>query len=157
MIDWEICKQDFNWDGSWRDIYVFDTTIEDWQQLLDFLRKEYKVQYSVDGEERDLPFSVSDIFSATQQACIFIKFQVSIILFSGHFFSQDTIEFDIDPCEVTSQIDLDIILDFMQRISFLINKSIVLTPENAREYTIIDYDSREEIFTHHEQLLFQLT
>ena len=49
MIDWKTCKQDFEWDGSWRDIYILNTNILEWQKFIDFLRSS-KYVYQLNGE-----------------------------------------------------------------------------------------------------------
>lgn len=33
-LDWPKQKVDFEFDGSWRDIYILDTTLEDWRAVL---------------------------------------------------------------------------------------------------------------------------
>jgi hypothetical protein len=34
-LRWEAVREEFVYDGSWRDIYVFDADVSVWQQMLD--------------------------------------------------------------------------------------------------------------------------
>ena len=49
-------KKAFYVDGSYRDIYVFETDEQDWQRLLTFLRSgPYSIEFSVDEQRMPLP------------------------------------------------------------------------------------------------------
>jgi hypothetical protein len=149
MIRWEICKQDFEWDGSWRDIYIFKTTLHDWQTLSDFLRTTYELKYSIDGEQQAFPKLVNKAFAVRANASALLNFQAHKILFACHFFSPEEIEFDIDPREIKSQSDINVLLNFMQRIGNVLCKPVVLTPESGREFPIISYEPASQKFQHH--------
>ena len=149
MIQWETCKQDFIWDGSWRDIYIFKTNIHDWQTISDFLRTSYELKYSIDGDVKPFPKSASEVFNQRAHANTLLNFHVGKILFACHFFSPEEIEFDVDPREIRSQSDLDLLLKFMRLTANCISKIIVLTPENGREYPIISYEPLTGKFQHH--------
>ncbi len=48
-MDWMAYKDAFEWDGSLRDMYVFETNEHDWQRLLTFLRSGlFELDYFVD-------------------------------------------------------------------------------------------------------------
>ncbi len=38
MVDWEDVRPEFEWDGSLRDLYVFETSQEEWNRFLVALR-----------------------------------------------------------------------------------------------------------------------
>jgi hypothetical protein len=49
-------SNEFEWDGSLRDIYIFKTSLDDWQKPLDFIRAgRYTFEYKMDGDAVDLP------------------------------------------------------------------------------------------------------
>ena len=150
MIQWETCKQDFEFDGAWLDIYVFGTTIEDWQSLFNVLQASCKFEYSVDGEPREFPKTVEEVFSVRESANPALSFQVGKISVVCHFFHEKEIEFDIDPREVASQAELDTLLNFLHQVGDTIRRSVVLTPENGPEHPIITYDSELEKFQYHD-------
>ena len=150
MIDWKTCKQDFEWDGSWRDIYVFRTTLEDWRLLFGLIRSDYRLESSADGVVQSLPSTGDDLLAIPGQFLPHWRFHVGEIRVVCHLFSAEVMEFDIDPREVTSQTDLDTLLGFLQRLGDVVSKPVVLTPENGPEIPIITYEPTTRAFQYHE-------
>lgn len=64
-LDWAKCKEAFCDDeGSLRDIYVFDTGLDDWTLMLQLLkRKLYGMTFFLDGEVSTLPAEAGSIFA----------------------------------------------------------------------------------------------
>lgn len=145
MIDWETCKADFEWDGSWRDIYVLDTKPEDWVELFSMLRKDYVRSNELD-EEASLPSSNEEVLNAAKTSSKNWNFRVGRILVVCHLFALTRIEFDIDPREVLGQPDLDSLCQFLQRLGDALGKSVILTPESFAECPIITYEPRSTSF-----------
>src|SRR5258708_5311190 len=57
-------KNAFYVDGSFRDIYIFETDEQDWQKLLIFLRSSpYSIEFSVDEQSMSLPERIETIFA----------------------------------------------------------------------------------------------
>ena len=50
---WDNIAWIFEHDGSLRDFYVQDISIDDWNKLIDFLNGNYKLSYGITGEEKD--------------------------------------------------------------------------------------------------------
>ncbi len=149
MIPWQTCKKDFEWDGSWRDIYVLQTTLGDWQVLSNMLSKNYKISFQVNGSAQSFPASVDEVFAIQKRASPLLTLSVENIHVACHFFTPDEIEFDIDPREITSQSDLDALLGFLRFVGDTVNKPSLLTSENGREYPIITYNPISTQFSHH--------
>src|SRR4051812_30292684 len=116
MICWDTCKEDFRGDGSLRDIYITPSTLADWRALYPVLRGYPGVEYSVDGVSRTPPDSVEQAFAVRQSASPMLRFRVGQVLVVFHFFSEDEIECDFVPNEITSQADLDALLAFVRRL-----------------------------------------
>ena len=150
MIRWDTCKEDFRGDGSLRDIYITPSTLADWRALYPVLRSYPGVEYSVDGVSQTPPDSVEQAFAVRQSASPMLRFRVGQVLVVFHFFSEDEIECDFVPNEITSQTDLDALLDFIRRLGDTTRKRVVITPENGRERPFITYDSESREFVHHE-------
>ena len=69
VADWQDAKWIFDFDGSWRDIYVLDTTIEDWQRFLDMVRQgPWRFEWTVDGVPAPLPESAARCFEVREHA-----------------------------------------------------------------------------------------
>ncbi len=147
MIPWDQCKDDFMWDGSWRDIYITPASIDDWKAIYQFLRNRPDLEFfMIDGpdkapEEIDLSF-----FSESRPILSFRAGSVSVVF---RFFTPDEIECDLDPREVKSQENLDSLLGFLGRLGDLTQKRAVLTPENMSDVPIISYEPASGNFLYH--------
>ena len=138
MIEWEDVAREFEFTGSWRDIYVFGTTMSDWQAALDALRRSsMQLSYFRGGQATALPARVQDAFPDQGQADRLLRAQVAGVTLNCHFFSDTEIEFDMDPREVHGQEQLDALTTFMQLVADACGKPAVLTEENLREALIL--------------------
>lgn len=148
MISWDTCKQDFEWDGSWRDIYITPASLTDWQAVFPYLRVQREVEFLTESGAGCVPSHIDASFFEDSRPTL--RFRIAGILIVFHFFSPDEIECDIDPREVTGQASLDALLAFMRQLGDLTHKRTVLTPENTPDSPIISYDPKIRDFEHHE-------
>ena len=149
MFSWDTCKEDFRWDGSLRDIYITPATLGEWRALYPLLRDFPKVEYSVDGLIQAPPTSVEQVFAVRPSAHPMLRVKVGRKLIVFHFFSDEEIECDVDPREISSQSDLDALLGFVQQMGDMTHKRVVITPENVRNEPIISYDPETRQFQYH--------
>jgi hypothetical protein len=149
MIRWDACRQEFEPDGALRDIYVHGTTIEHWRKLFDALRANYDLEYSADGAARPLPAAVDEAFTTRGTACPELHFRLGVIVVVCHFFTTDEIEFDISPCEVTSQAVLDELLGFLRLVGDTLGKAVIISYENDAQHPFITYESSRREFQYH--------
>lgn len=144
-LSWEEVSREFAFDGSWRDLYVFGTTMADWQRMLDWLwSSPYEVRYFRNEEPVELPREASHAFPLPDACDRLLSVTFAGVLANCHFFTAEEIEFDIDPRDVKGQHELDALLGFMQRLAAAVGKEVVLTPENFREAVIFRVRSGEE-------------
>ena len=119
-MNWtELKKEIYYCDGSLRDIYVLQTNLEDnekWTDLINQLRGYLK-------GEHDL--------------CSSAHVYIDKIQINNHFFIDNEIENDISPKEINSIEDHEKILKYMKEISVLLDKPVILTPENEQEKILI--------------------
>jgi hypothetical protein len=136
-LAWESVAQEFAFDGSLRDIYVFDVGLPAWQRVLDRLRQaEYELIYHRGDDVSELPPAAADALPPNDEDARMLSVKFYGILANCHFFTRDEIEFDIDPREIEGQRQLDALLAFMRLLSDATGKDAVLTPENCREIVI---------------------
>ena len=136
-MDWQLVAPDFAWDGSWRDIYILDTTTADWQVVWDVLRHwEPPAVFVVEGTIEPMPERVDTAFAMRNERTPLLAFQVGQIGLNCHFFGTDEIEFDLDPREVKGPADAEALAAFMRRLSNATGKTVVLTAENSKEMVI---------------------
>lgn len=132
-MNWQDYKIAFEWDGSWRDIYVLDTNINDWQRLLDFLRESsyVTIYHGLIGPE--LPETMQEIIEIQKTSISTMSINIGETIVNCHFFLESEIEFDIDPRDIDNEAKLTEIFNFMQRIGNLLRKEVILTEENGED------------------------
>jgi hypothetical protein len=152
-MNWtEIKSKIYYWDGSWRDIYILHTNKQDWEKWVNYVNENYRIDSyngKEDKKENAINFSVieekwngsSDFLST---ATVFID----RIQINAHFFIDTEIENDIDPREINSLEDHNRLIKYMTDLSILLDKDVILTPENEQETILIKIGIKNvEVFT----------
>lgn len=137
---WEKIKIDIYYsDGSLRDIYVLDSTIEDWKKWFGFINKNYQVKFKYfDNQgnkkiESKINFDEVSKYWNNYENSISAEFLVGEVLLKCYFFSTDEIENDFFPEEVKTIEQHNLIIEYLKSISKILNKEVILTPENYSE------------------------
>lgn len=146
--EWQHLRDHFTWDGSWRDVYVLDTTASDWQVAYSFFRCcGTNVNYTVDGEPVELPQEVATAFATQAIANTNLRFCYRSICYSCHFFTEHQLELDFDPSELSAQADLDALCEFLRALSNALGQSVIVTPENSVQEPFLRYDPGHGAFS----------
>lgn len=137
---WEKIKTDIYYsDGSLRDIYVLDSTIEDWKKWIDFINENYQVKFEYfDNQgnkkiESKINFYEVSKYWNNYENSISAEFLVGEVLLKCYFFSIDEIENDFFPEEVKTIEQHNLIIEYLKSISKILNKEVILTAENYNE------------------------
>ncbi len=144
--NWENINWIFKPDGSLRDIYIQNTSIEDWGKLIDLLNSEYSLKYfsesKIDKDEvlKYLKDETGEVECGT------VSIEIENIKINCHFFLIEQIEFDIEPSEIKTKSDFEKVLSFMKLISSTLKKQITLTGENEANFPLVKINSEENIF-----------
>ena len=144
--NWDEIKWIFEPDGSLIDIYVQNVKIEDWIILINYLNANHIVKYGPLGENKetnkiDLDYLIHLLNDKTGELELkIVSIIIDDIIINLHFFPIDEIEFDIDPKEIYSFDNYNKILDFMNKVSELLNKPLILSGENYSEFPLINLD-----------------
>ena len=137
---WEDYKIEFEPDGSLRDIYIKDVDLSDWQVFIDFIRCiDAALNYFVEGELTELPSSIAEVV-VSQDHPYLLTIGLNGVTVNCHFFLSEEIELDIDPGEVDNEGKANIVFGFMSNVGRVLNKEVILTPENAEEQPIFKYE-----------------
>ena len=135
----QICAEALEVDGSLRDVYVLETTLEDWKKVLTTLAD---ARYGALLNEEPLPTIIPEprtLFAAQDRPLSLLSFHVGRVEMACHFFMEREIEFDFDPRGL-AEPDLRDVLNFMERLGTLTGKPVVLTPENVQHAPIFRYE-----------------
>jgi hypothetical protein len=137
---WEDYGDEFDFDGSWRDIYVLGTSVPDWQAMVEFLSSGvYEYSFSLDGETANLPACINDLFDIEWASSGRLEVRVGSVWLNCHFFTESEIEFDLDPRDVKSSDEAEQVFDFMVQLGHLLSKEVILTPENCPQIPLFKF------------------
>ncbi len=146
MIDLTIMADFLEPDGTFREVYVLDTGLEDWDRVLAYLVQSYTtVEFW--GDERtpsDIP-RAKTIFAFRQQTSPLLRVTLSGVVFQCHFFTTDEIEFDFVPREIDTPQRLQALLEFVEGLGRTTGKTVVVTPENRPEWVFLQYDPQRSV------------
>jgi hypothetical protein len=134
-MNWtELKEKIYYWDGSWRDIYVLQTSLDDNKKWTDYVNENYHIEWFnglTQSDEKKVDFEViKEYWNGNQDLCSTAKIFIAKIQINNHFFVDNEIENDIDPREINSIEDHEIVVKYMTDLSNLLGKPVILTPEN---------------------------
>jgi hypothetical protein len=137
-MGWTEIASDFEWDGSWRDIYVVGATVDDWQRIIEGLR-EFRPgpSFYVNGEPAPMPTRIGDVFEQREASSFHLTLEVGSVSLKCHFFDDEEIEFDLDPREVKGPAELKALSEFMRFLAERTGKVATLTHENIKSAVIL--------------------
>ncbi len=145
-MDWDFYKQAFEWDGSYREICVFETQLDDWQRLLDFLKSS---NYEVDLLDKvreayvPLPDEADVFFVASDQQLYLLEVNIggsAPCVLHCRFRDEAEIVFYVLPLDVTGETALLQVFDFMIKVGSTLQKDVILTVENVRDWALFRFD-----------------
>ena len=106
-MNWKKLKDKiYFWDGSWRDIYIPNTTEKDWNKWINFVNENYQVDWyngKAEADQNKIDFNVIlEYWNGNHDLCSTAKIFIDKIQINAHFFDDQEIENDIDPREFKS-------------------------------------------------------
>lgn len=146
MIDWNIVKNDFAWDGSLRDITIAPASMDDWAAIWQLIRQQPGAEFSFEGQSVPAPAQVQEVFKMRASGSPLLRLRVGSVLIAFHFFSPEEIECDVDPRDIKSQVELDALLSFVRKMGDATAKRVFIHPENLPEHVLISYDPQTKNF-----------
>ncbi len=148
-LDWSRQKVDFEPDGSLRDIYIQDATVEDWRVVVvRILDSGYRAELQLHGAAVPMPTEFEAVFGGEfdENDRYFMSFTVGDIALDCHFFTLTEIEFSFAPNDVT-KTSLRHLLAFMIDLGEATKKPVIMTPENYPQSPIYRYDNSDHRLT----------
>jgi hypothetical protein len=137
-MNWDYLKDNIYFlDGSLRDIYVLNSSREDWEKWIDFVNKTFEVRFTYCDINGDLKSNnqiiskyIFDYWDNVSEFVVSATIMIGEIILKCHFFSEEEIENDITPSDIKSLEQHNQIIDYLKSISKLLNKEVILTTEN---------------------------
>jgi hypothetical protein len=140
-VSWGAVAEQFEIDGSLKDIYVLDTSAVEWQLLLELIRSRgWRCAYSEDALPKPLPSAAEALDTQQLRATMLAFWPGGDLEVHAHFFTADQIELDLDPRTIQDQKGLDSVVRLLRAIGKGLDRSVVLTWENSPDAVILRYD-----------------
>ncbi|WP_344547198.1 hypothetical protein [Actinomadura fulvescens] len=144
-LHWDEVKKFFDPDlmGALPDLYIRDTTAEDWQKVFDLVRDrgwEWKFQQGF--AERPLPTAAEALNRPTDADTVELRvWPAPGVLAIVRPWSATEINFDIDLRELQGQQGVDTLCRFLRDLGRELGKSVTVTPEGGSpERAVLGYD-----------------
>ena len=131
------------------DIYVFDTTEDDWNNVLNYLysSNKYTNIFFIDQQHSPVLMDVKNIFDLTSDHGIRLCIDEEQLQINCHFFIVEEIEFDIDHRSIDSDNRLNRLMEFIHDIGDLLQKRVVMTPESESHIHYLLFDPQTQTDT----------
>ncbi|KZN57979.1 hypothetical protein N473_26505 [Pseudoalteromonas luteoviolacea CPMOR-1] len=144
MYEWNDLKEEFEVDGSLRDIYIENITVNKWNQFLDYAKSsEYKLEFTHGDQSIEIPQTLKSIkeLQETEPTTLFIWLNENIQLHC-HFFIETEIELDLSPYDIRSEKDFRVLLAFIEDLAQALENRVIVTHEGMQEQVILSSDSK---------------
>ena len=137
---WETVKQEFEPDGSLRDIYVLNTDLHDWEKTLAFLKSSgNELEFSIDDAPAPIPENVASIFNLNEIEHSLLQVDLGAVILHCHFFSENEIEFDLDPSSISDELSFNHLLAFVKSLGETLGKAVIVTPESYQKAAFLKF------------------
>ncbi len=137
VLRWNTQREDFEADGSLRDISVLDTTVNDWRMVLTrLLEPPYRARLERAGATIAVPVDVAPLFATGEFT---LRVTAGTVELVGHFFSTTEIELDFVRNDLT-EAKLETLLELMVALGTATQKRVVMTPEGQIERPTFSFD-----------------
>jgi len=142
-LDWQAIAGHFASDGTLRDIYVFDTSMADWEAVWRLLAgSRDRLTFYIDGVLSEPPATVTEIFDVGTDHSVLATYCASDLTVNCHFFTPSEIEFDVDPRQIDGLDAIEVLARFIAAIGETTSKPVVLTEENDQSMVIAWFDPK---------------
>ena len=119
--------------GLLLDMYVENTSAEDWRQFLHFLHAgSYRTEYRYGEDWQSVPHGPEELFQRREQTHL-IRIDLGDLWLHCHCFDLEEIELDLDPAEVNNAGQAGKLVRFLAELANAVKKDVILTPESFKE------------------------
>jgi hypothetical protein len=131
VATWDICRDDFDFDGALIDLLVPDGGPSIWETFWSALRAgPFGLKAFRDGEPIPLPDSAAWVFAEREVASIMVSVVAGTVIANCHFFGGD-LEIDIDPREVVSEAAFESVLAIMRFVTAAVQLPVFAVAEGG--------------------------
>ncbi len=139
MKAWSKIKEEFEADGSLRDIYVEEIDPARWEIFINGVKSSnYRREFTHGDTSLNIPNSLAEIkrLQETDPTTLSIwlddKIQVNC-----HFFIETEIELDISSGDIIGESEYQILIGFLKWLASILKERVILTHENTQDQVIL--------------------
>jgi hypothetical protein len=116
--------------GAARDVYIEDTSADDWQAVRDCLLAHWPCSYTEDSEPAPLP-SAKEILRRRSDLATHLSVRLSDHLsVHVHFFEDWQVELSFNPGNVSDNADVDRVLDLVLHVGRTLRRTVHMAVES---------------------------
>ncbi|MFF7194295.1 hypothetical protein ACFZAM_11365 [Streptomyces sp. NPDC008079] len=145
-LRWDDVKPffDLEWEGRLPDVWIEQTTVEDWQKVFDLVGETgWRSEYAEGGAVMPLPRAEAVLSRPDDADCADLRVRPTRdVLAIFRMESADEIGFDVDLRELQGQERLDVLCGFLRALGRRLGKPVVMTPEGDvdRRHPVLGFD-----------------
>jgi hypothetical protein len=136
-MNWEELKSRiYHQDGSLRDIYIRDVTLEDWKLWVDYVNSNYIVEFEVGNGIKHNRIDFDAVLAFWQQRdkeSLSASIHLGNILLKTYFFDEHEIDSDISPKEITTMQHHETLIEYLMNLSKILARPVEFTEESCHE------------------------
>ncbi|MET8291178.1 hypothetical protein ABZV80_39160 [Streptomyces sp. NPDC005132] len=141
---WDDVQYFFDLDevGALPDVRVPDTSVEDWQAVLDLIGASgWKRQYSESEVVMPVPRAEAVLSRSADTECPDLRVWLTAdVLAIFRFQALEEIDFDVDLRELQGQERLDVFCGFLRAIGRRLGKPVLMDPEGDYGHPVLGFD-----------------
>ncbi|HEX6869689.1 MAG TPA: hypothetical protein VF163_01210 [Micromonosporaceae bacterium] len=132
---WDDVRENFDphLNGTLPDVRIVDTTVDDWQSVLDLVRSRgWRYEYQEDGRTTRMPARADDILGRVPRTCPVVRvWPAPDLLAIFRPAVAEAIEFDVDLRDLQGQAEIDGLCAFLRAIGRCLNRAVLMYPEGG--------------------------
>ena len=149
-LDWNEVRRAFHRDGALRDIYVLDVGAAELDRFLAALPAwGHALSYTERRVAKPWPDSFAAVYARRDEIEPFVAIDLGGVELHYHFFTDEELELDLDPREVATARELELVGAFLRRLGRLLERPVLLTQENLPDTPVLSYDPRTDCLAAH--------
>ncbi|MFD6270290.1 hypothetical protein [Nocardia asteroides] len=128
--------------GALPDLWVLDTSVEDWQAVFDLIQSSgWACEYREGDSVGPLPAAAEVLPRPADAECVLLRVSpVPSVTVTFYPMSATEIDFDVDLRELQGQVGVDTLCDFVSALGRRLNRPVFMGAEGQYGYPLLGFD-----------------
>ena len=139
MRPWFEIKQEFDTDGSLRDIYIENIEPSTWNLFIQKIKQsDYRFEFNHGDSSAVFPDSIDSIKELQKVNPTILRLWLNdSIQLNCHFFIETEIELDVSPYDIQNEESYIELINFLNWLAFILDTEVKLTHEGMQDQLIL--------------------